>query len=76
MARPTIAGEMYGILTTLQVGRRAQLTPVASPIAFIPLDSLSEPQFGRISDGERCYALYQPYLKRVVDEQFARFLPG
>lgn len=75
VARPTIAGEMFGILTTLQVGRGAQLTPVASPIALIPLQTLHEPQFGRISPGDRCYALYRPYLARVVDEQFALFLP-
>lgn len=75
VGRPTIAGDMYGILTTLQVGRGAQLTPVASPIALVPLQNLSEPQFGRISDGDRSYAGYRTYLTRVVDEQFALFLP-
>jgi transcriptional regulator with XRE-family HTH domain len=76
VARPTIAGEMYGILTTLQAGRGSQLTPVAAPIAFVPLRSVSDPQFGRIAEGERCHALYRRYLRRTTDEPFALFLPG
>ncbi len=37
VSRPTISGEMHGILATLRVGRGSQLTPVAAPIAFVPL---------------------------------------
>ncbi len=37
ISRPTIAGEMFGIMTTLQVGRGSQLTPVSAPIAYVPL---------------------------------------
>ena len=37
VSRPTITGEMYGILTTLLAGRGSQLTPIAAPIAFVPL---------------------------------------
>ena len=76
VARPTISGEMYGILTTLQVGRGAQLTPVAAPIALIPLRSLKEVQFGRVGPDAACYATYRDHLKRTVDEPFALFLPG
>jgi transcriptional regulator with XRE-family HTH domain len=76
VARPTISGEMYGILTTLQVGRGAQLTPVAAPIALIPLRGLKDVQFGRVSPGDGWYAAYRKYLKRTVEEPFALFLPG
>ena len=76
VARPTISGEMHGILTTLQVGRGAQLTPVAAPIAMIPLAGLKEVQFGRVGPKEPCYETYRQYLKRTVDEPFAVFLPG
>jgi transcriptional regulator with XRE-family HTH domain len=76
VARPTISGEMHGILTTLQVGRGAQLTPVAAPIALIPLHGLKEIHFGRIGPDDSCYALYRKYLKRTVEEPFALFLPG
>ncbi|BAT61662.1 hypothetical protein GJW-30_1_04222 [Variibacter gotjawalensis] len=75
-ARPTIAGEMYGILTTLQVERGSQLIPVAAPIAFIPLQSMGECAFGRIVEGDRDYARYRSFLKRTTNEPFARFLPG
>lgn len=76
VARPTISGEMYGILATLQVGRGAQLTPVAAPIAFIPLAGLKEVQFGRVGPADACYELYRKHLKRTVEEPFALFLPG
>jgi transcriptional regulator with XRE-family HTH domain len=76
VARPTIAGDMYGILTTLQVGRGAQLTPVAAPIALIPLRGFKEVHFGRVGPEDSCYATYRAYLKRTVDEPFALFLPG
>jgi transcriptional regulator with XRE-family HTH domain len=76
VARPTISGEMYGILTTLQVGRGAQLTPVAAPIALVPLRGFKEVQFGRVGPEDSCYTTYRAYLKRTVEEPFALFLPG
>ena len=76
VTRPTISGEMYGILTTLQVGRGAQLTPVAAPIALIPLRRLKEVHFGRVGPSDSCYAMYRQHLKRTVEEPFALFLPG
>src|SRR5262249_8246262 len=51
VARPTINGEMYGILTTLQAGRGAQLTPVAAPIALVPLQKLKNVEVGQIRPG-------------------------
>ena len=76
VARPTISGEMFGILTTLQVGRGAQLTPVAAPIALIPLRGLKDVCFGRVGPNDSSYALYRKYLKRTIEEPFALFLPG
>lgn len=75
VARPTIAGEMYGILTTLQAGRGAQLMPVAAPIAFVPLEGLNNVQFGRVESHMPCHAAYRSHLARVTDEPFAMFLP-
>ena len=49
ISRPTINGEMFGIMTTLQAGRGAQLIPVAAPIAYVPLDGLGDVEFGRIA---------------------------
>jgi transcriptional regulator with XRE-family HTH domain len=73
ISRP-IYGEMYGIMTTLQVGRGNQLLPVAAPIAYLPLATITEPQFGRIDAKSACYAGYRKYLKRTIDEPFALLL--
>jgi hypothetical protein len=73
VSRPNISGEMYGILTTLLVGRGAQLTPIAAPIALVPIRQIADPDFGRVSAGERLYERYRSYLKRAVDEPYALF---
>jgi transcriptional regulator with XRE-family HTH domain len=75
VSRPTISGEMYGIITTLQSGRGSQLVPVAAPIVLVPARAFKEVQFGRISAGDACHAPYRRYLKRTVEEPFALFLP-
>ena len=74
VSRPTISGDMYGILTTLQVGRGSQLIPVAAPVVMVPTRSVKDIQFGQILAADRCYALYRQYLQRTVDDQFAVFL--
>jgi hypothetical protein len=75
VSRPTISGEMYGIITTLQIGRGSQLTPVSAPVAMVPVSAAKEIQFGQIRVGDRCYERYRRYLKRTLDDQFAVFLP-
>jgi transcriptional regulator with XRE-family HTH domain len=74
VSRPTISGEMYGILTTLQVGRGSQLMPVSAPFVMVPTKTLQDIRYGLISAPDPVYALYHKYLKRTVDEQFAVFL--
>jgi transcriptional regulator with XRE-family HTH domain len=74
VARPTISGEMHGILTTLQAGPGSHLTPVAAPIALVPMRALGEAQFGRIGAGHPSYEGYRAYLKRTIEDAFARFL--
>jgi transcriptional regulator with XRE-family HTH domain len=76
VSRPTILGEMYGILTTLLAGRGSLLTPIAAPIAFLPAAMIPTPTLGRISEGDPNYAVYRTHLKRTIDEPFAMFLPG
>ena len=75
VGRPTITGEMHGVLTTLLAGPGSQLTPVASPIAFVPMARAGTVEFGRIPKGHPCHARYRDTLRRTVDEPFARFLP-
>jgi transcriptional regulator with XRE-family HTH domain len=76
VARPAISGEMYGILTTLLSGRGSQLTPIAAPIAFVPIGNIGNPSFGRISADAENFAVYRAHLRRTIDEPFALFLPG
>jgi transcriptional regulator with XRE-family HTH domain len=72
VSRPTIGGEMYGILTTLQSGRGAHLVPVSTPIALVPIKSLKiELHFGRIAPGQPRFSDYSAYLQRTLEEPFA-----
>jgi transcriptional regulator with XRE-family HTH domain len=75
ICRPTINGEMFGIMTTLRAGRGAELIPVSAPIAYIPLKAQTNVEFGRVGPGDACYERYRKYLKRTVDEPFALLLP-
>ena len=74
LGRPTIAGEMYGVLTTLHAGRGSQLTPVSAPIALIPEARLAQAMpYGRITRGMPEHAACLALLKRVGDDGFATF---
>ena len=75
VSRPTIAGEMFGILTTLLAGRGSQLTPISAPIAFVPLNAVAKPTFGRVAANDPNHAVYRGYLQRTIEEPFAMFLP-
>ncbi len=74
VARPTITGEMHGILATLQAGRGAQLTPIAAPIVLVPAAKAGPVEFGRIPPLHRDFARFRKLLRRTIDDQFARLL--
>ena len=74
ISRPTINREMFGIMTTLRVGRGSELMPVSTPIAYVPLAALAKPEFGRIPVGHACHSQYRQLLRRTVEEPFALFL--
>jgi transcriptional regulator with XRE-family HTH domain len=82
LGRPTIAGELYGVLTTLQVGQGTSLMPVTMPIALLPLrdgmkDGAKEgagPALGRISPDHPAFAGYRRHVDRVTADGFARML--
>ena len=76
VARLAISGEMYGIITTLLAGRGSLLTPIAAPIAYLPVKLVPDPSFGRISPNDANYAVYRQHLRRTTEEPFALFLPG
>ena len=76
LSRPTITGEMYGIIATLLAGRGSLLTPIAAPIAFLPIRNVAAATFGRIAPSDANYAAYRKELRRTTDEPFALFVAG
>jgi transcriptional regulator with XRE-family HTH domain len=76
VSRPTISGEMYGIITTLLAGRGSLLTPVAAPIAFLPIKTIRNPSVGRILPDDSNHAAYREHLRRTTEEPFALFFQG
>jgi transcriptional regulator with XRE-family HTH domain len=74
VARPTITGEMHGLLTTLQAGRGAHLSPVATPIVLRPIAPGTAPAFGRIARGHAAFAEYRALLRRTLADHFAALL--
>lgn len=76
VARPTIQGEMHGLLTTLQSGRGAHLSPVATPIVLKSLKKDARAHYGRIAAGHQAFAAYSALLRKTLDDNFAAFLPA
>jgi transcriptional regulator with XRE-family HTH domain len=76
VSRPTILGEMYGIITTLLAGRGSLLTPIAAPIAFLPVKLIAKPTLGRLTKEDANYATYREHLRKTVEEPFALFVQG
>lgn len=75
LARPTITGEMFGIITSLQATRGAHLMPVSTPIVFIPPRCLDgEATYGAIEPDHTLYDILKAYVSRAVDEPFAILL--
>jgi transcriptional regulator with XRE-family HTH domain len=74
ISRPTITGAMYGIITTLLAGRGPLLTPIAAPIALLPIKTVANPSVGRIASGDANYPLYRQHLRRTIEEPFALFM--
>jgi len=74
VSRPRNSGEMYGIITTLLAGRGSVLTPIAAPIALLPIKNVPNPSLGRVSSDDPNHKLYSEHLRRTVDEPFAILL--
>lgn len=71
VSKPTITGEMHGLLTTLKVGRGAQLTPISTPIVLAPMKAASEAAFGQIAPGHKAYSAYKALLARTLADEYA-----
>jgi hypothetical protein len=77
LGRPTIKGDMFGLLTTLMAGRGSQLTPVSSPLVLVRDAGRPEAwTYGRILAGDETYAVYKTYLDQVLESTYGSLLRG
>lgn len=72
LGRPTIDGDLYGLLSTLQAGDGSHLTPVAVPLALIPLKAGEAPLLGQIGPGETGFEGYRQRLGTVLTKGYAK----
>jgi transcriptional regulator with XRE-family HTH domain len=73
LARPTIDGRLFGLLTTLQAAGGSRLVPVSCPLALVPL-SACDPTLGLVRPGEVDFAMLADHLERIETEGFARLV--
>lgn len=74
VSRPVITGEMHGLLMTLQAGRGAHLSPIATPIVLRPIANGERPAFGKIGSSHDAFAGYSRLLRKTISDQFATLL--
>ncbi|PZQ54292.1 MAG: XRE family transcriptional regulator [Novosphingobium pentaromativorans] len=72
LSRPTIDGQLFGILTTLEVGSGSQLVPASAPIALRKLAEGEEPQLGLITPDMAHFENSSEMLARSIEGDFAR----
>jgi transcriptional regulator with XRE-family HTH domain len=73
LSRPTIGGQLYGLLATLKSGPGSNLTPAATPIALIPITGCT-PTFGKVREGQSAFAGYRAHLDRATGQGFVSLL--
>ncbi|WP_139975913.1 helix-turn-helix transcriptional regulator [Ochrobactrum sp. CGA5] len=76
LSRPSITGEMFGLLTTLRAGQGAHLTPVSAPLALVPMRQFAGPSFGRIRPDHQSFANYSAILRKALQDGYAGFVAG
>ena len=76
LGRPSIAGDMYGLLTTLRSARGGRLTPVAAPIALLrwDLERKGSPALGLVGAEHPAFAEYRREVDRVCGEEFSALI--
>ena len=73
LGRPTRAGCLNGILTTLAAGNGAQLIPATTPITLLPMSRRPGTEFGLIRPGHQCHSEYAEHVAAVRDKGYAMF---
>lgn len=73
LGRPSRAGTLNGVLTTLASGSGAQLIPATTPIALLPTTGRSDAEVGLIRPGDKCHPEYSEHVAAVRDRGYAMF---
>jgi len=73
LGRPSRAGALNGVLTTLAAGSGAQLTPASTPIALLPMNRRTEAEVGLIRPGDKCHSEYSDHVAAVRERGYAIF---
>jgi hypothetical protein len=76
LGRPTIAGALHGLLSTLHAAGGTRLMPVGCPIALLPLRAGAAQRFGLVRQDEPEHGAMAAALAQVEGEGFARLVPG
>jgi transcriptional regulator with XRE-family HTH domain len=72
LSRPTITGDLHGLLTTLRAGRGSHLAPVALPLVLRPLlADATAPAYGSIPPHHPAHAGYARLLRSTTADGFA-----
>ncbi|NQZ47846.1 MAG: helix-turn-helix transcriptional regulator [Erythrobacter sp.] len=72
LGRATHERRMFGLISTLQVGRGSQLVPVSCPVALVPVDQVAQPVFGLVRDGDEAWDEYRAVLDTALSSDFCR----
>ena len=77
LGRPSIGGDMHGLLTTLRAGRGSRLTPVSAPIALLRQSEAQAGQapLGQITREQAGFDAYRREIDRVVNDEFGFLIP-
>ena len=68
------AGQMRGLITTLQQAAGAVLLPVSAPIVLARRQSFEADAFGDITRDSRHWAAYQQIVAETVEQGYVRLL--
>ena len=76
LSRPSIAGDMHGLLMTLRASHGGRLTPTATPVALLRRaeSEIDKAELGQIADGAPHFAHYRGEIDRVLAEEFWRLI--
>ena len=72
LGRATRENRMFGLLSTLQVGKGSQLVPVSCPVALVPISQVDEPTFGLVRENDPRGTEYRSILETAVADDFCR----